>query len=174
MFKELNILRIFFENPLREFGVREAAKLIKLSPATASKKLNELTRQKILKHRKERNLDLFKADIESENYRDLKVYYNLRKIRKSSLINALNNSYLKPTIIFFGSGSQGYDVKESDFDFVVISERTKEFKGKEAFEKKLGRKLQLFIVKGIKELRNKHLINNVIGGIVLQGEIKWI
>ena len=79
MFKELNIIRIFFEEPNREFNVREVARILKIAPATASSQLKELARERLLKEKKERNLIIYKANLDDERYKDLKVYYNIRK-----------------------------------------------------------------------------------------------
>jgi predicted nucleotidyltransferase len=174
MFKKLNILKIFFEEPTREFNVREIARILDIAPATASKELKGLVKQSILKERKQKTFNLYKANLESDFYRDLKIYYNLRKIKDSGLLEALNKFYLKPTIVLFGSVASGLDTETSDFDLLVISEKIKEFPESKKFEKKLNRKLQIFVVKNIKELKNKHLINNVVNGITLQGTIKWI
>jgi predicted nucleotidyltransferase len=174
MFNELNILKPFLEDPLKEFNVRELAKVIKITPATASKHLKYFTKESILKYRKERNYDLYKANIENQYFRDLKVYYSIIKIKKSNIIEELNKFYIKPTIILFGSTATGYDTKESDIDLVIISEKKDDFLKQKEFEKKLKKTLQIFIVKELKNLKNPYLINNVLSGIVLQGEIKWI
>ena len=174
MFKKLNILRLFFEEPNREFNVREVARLVRISPATASKELKELVKKDLLKERKERMLNLYKANLESDFYRDIKIFYNIRKLKESGLVKELNRFYLKPTIVLFGSCAFGIDTETSDFDLLIISEKTKEFPGIRKFEKKIKRKIQLFIVKDIRELKNKHLINNIINGIIIQGKIKWI
>ncbi len=174
MFKILNILRLFFEEPNCEFNVREVARISKIAPATASKNLKKLNELHILQTRQERTLKLYKANIESDSYRDLKVYYSIRKIKTCGLIAELNKTYLKPTIILFGSTADGLDTETSDFDFVIISETTKEFPKLKKFEQLLGRKLQIFAVTDLKEIKNKHLINNILNGLVLQGAIKWI
>ncbi len=174
MFKEINILKLFFENPTRRFSVREMARKIKISPATASKKLKYLARKGILKKEEIKNIKYFYANLDSELYRDMKVFYNIRKIKDSGLIEELNRFYLKPTIVLFGSAAFGLDTEKSDIDLLVISERVERFDKAEKYEKKINRKLQIFVVKKLKELRNKHLINNILNGIVLQGEIKWI
>src|SRR3989338_6623154 len=174
MFKELNIIRIFFEEPNREFNVREVARILKIAPATASSQLKELARERLLKEKKERNLIIYKANLDDERYKDLKVYYNIRKIKDSGLIEELNKFYIKPTIVLFGSASFGLDTEDSDVDFVIISEKNKEFPDVQKFEKIINRRLQLFIIKNIKELKNSHLINNVLNGVVIQGELKWI
>jgi len=174
MFKELNILALFFESPTREFNVREAARILKISPATTSKELKKLANQGILKERMERRFNFYKSNLDNYLYRDLKIFYNKKKVKNSGLIEELNQYYLKPTIVLFGSFSHGLDTETSDIDLLVISEKTKDFEDIEKFEKRLKRKIQIFVVKDIKNLKNEHLINNVLNGIILQGELKWI
>ena len=168
-----NYINIFLDYPAKEFNVREVARIKSISPATASKILKSLAKQSFLKQRTFKNLILYKANIESDKYRDLKVYYNIRKLKDSGLIQAINNFYLQPTIILFGSFSNGYDVETSDIDLVIISEKTAMLKNKELFEKKLKREIQLFPIRKLSDLRNEHLINNVLNGITLQGSVKW-
>jgi|SRR3989344_1852132 len=174
MLKNLNILKLFFEEPMREFNVREVARIIKLSPPKVSKELKIFAKEEILKWRKERILDLYKANIESERYKDAKIYYNINKLKESGLIEELNKFYLKPIIVLFGSYASGLDIETSDIDILIISEKTNEFKDLKKFETKLKKKIQIFNVKNIKNLKNKELINNIINGIVIQGKIKWI
>jgi predicted nucleotidyltransferase len=174
MFKKMNILELFLKEPNKEFNVREVAKILKKAPATASKKLKELEKEGLLKQRDFRMLKLFQANLDSEKLRDYKIFYNIRKIKESILIDELNKFYLKPTIVLFGSLSKGYDVKESDIDLLIISENKKEFPNLKKIQKELGKEIQLFVVKSVKNLKNEHLINNVLNGITLQGSVKWI
>ena len=177
MFNKLNTLRmmrVFFEEPSREFNIREIARILKIAPATASKELRFLKKEGLLVSRDERMLKLYKADLDSNFYRDFKVFYNLRKLRESGLIDELNDFYTVPVIILFGSASFGLDDKESDFDLAVISENVDEFKNLEMFEKKINRRLQIFNFKSLKSIKNNHLINNILKGIVIQGDLKWI
>lgn len=64
MFKELNILHYFFDEPTREYGVRELAKQVKKAPATVSKVLKQLAKKGLLQARKERLYTLYKANEE--------------------------------------------------------------------------------------------------------------
>ncbi len=173
MFNELNRLKYFFEEPNREFGVREFSRINKISPATASKFLEKLTKEKILKKRKERIYNLFKANTENKEYRDLKIYYSIRKLRKTGLIKSIHEKYLNPTIILFGSTAEGLDNKNSDIDLCIITKHKKQFSQKKYFENKLKKELQLFIIKNISEIPNKHLISSIVNGINLQGMITW-
>ena len=173
MFKELNTLKLFFEEPTREFNVREVARILKISPATASKELKKFVKKNFLKNRKERVFDLYMADLEKDPYKDLKIYYNIRKFKDSNFLDALNKFYLRPAIILFGSCASGTDTETSDMDILIMSEKTKESPETKTYEKKINRKLQLFVVREIKDLKNKHLINNILNGIKIQGKIKW-
>jgi len=172
MFKEINILRQFFEYPSTEFNIREIARILNIAPATASKELSKLAEKGILIERMYKNLKLYKANLEDDYFTDLKIFYNIRKIKDLKLIEELNKFYLKPTIILFGSASQGLDAEDSDFDILIISENQKII-DLNAFERKLNRRLQLFVVNQLKDINNNHLINSILNGIVIQGELIW-
>jgi len=171
MFKELNILKPFLEEPSREFNVREIARILKIAPATASSQLKKMFQSKILKERLQKLFKMYSANLESDLYRDIKVFYNIRKLKESNFIKELDKFYLKPTIILFGSASKGLDTKESDFDLAIISEKISKMET-ERYEKELDRRIQIFPVKNIANLKNIELIKNVSHGIVIQGEIK--
>ena len=173
MFKELNTLKMFFEEPTKEFNVREVSRFLKIAPATASKELKCLAKKGLLKEKKERIYNFYSSNLDDELYKDMKVFYNIRKIKDSKLLEELNRFYLKPTVVFFGSSAFGLDIKESDFDLLIISEKNQEFPELKKFEGKINRRIQLFLVKDIKDLKNPHLINNILNGIILQGGIKW-
>lgn len=174
MYEKIDILNLFLINPSREYNVREVARLLNISASTASKMLKSSAKEGLLIERKERIYLLYKANLDNLEFRELKKSHNLRIIRDSGLIDALNKYYLKPTIILYGSFSTGYNTETSDIDLIVISENTKEFNGLSQFEKKLNRKIQIFVVKEIMGLKNKHLINNALNGIILQGSVKWM
>ncbi|HIH48762.1 TPA: nucleotidyltransferase domain-containing protein [Candidatus Woesearchaeota archaeon] len=176
MYKKINIsiLEIFFQSPEQEFNVREVARLRNVSPATASKELHLLEKEKILKKREERYYLLFQSNLESDSYKDIKVYYMIRALRESGLINKLNDFYLKPTIVLYGSAAYGLDTSTSDVDLIVISEKTEAITNLRVYEHKINRAIHLMNIKELKELKNEHLINNVLNGILVQGSIQWI
>jgi predicted nucleotidyltransferase len=173
MFKEFDTLALFFDEPTREFNVREVGRLLRIAPASASKRLKEFARRSILKERKERQLLLYRADIDSSYYRDLKVFFNIRRLKDSRFLEAVNDHYLKPTVILFGSYATGYDIENSDIDLVIISEKVDQMDVK-TYSRKLKRTVQLLPVKRLEDLKNPNLMNNVLNGIKLQGMVKWI
>ncbi len=174
MFKYKPILELFFETPSKEYNVREVARVVHIAPATASSYLKQLEKEEILIYRKVKQLDFYKANLDSDKYRDLKVYFLVRKLRESGFLNALNQFYLKPTIILFGSCMCGLDTEQSDLDLVLITEKKDPFPDQKKFEKKIGRSIQFFVIQKISDLKSNHLINSVLNGRVLQGEVQWM
>ncbi|MFH1823355.1 MAG: nucleotidyltransferase domain-containing protein [archaeon] len=167
----MTILNYFFEEPEREFHIRELAKLMKISPTTASKQLNQLKKEGLLTSREKFNHLLFKADIENIKFKDSKLNYNIKKIRDSGLIEHLDIKFNHPrAIILFGSFAKAENVTNSDIDLLIITPLKKEPDLKE-FEKKLKHEIQLFLhsQKEIKQMKNKELLNSFINGIVLKG-----
>jgi len=173
MFKEINTLRLFLDNPSRDFNVREAARLLKISPATASKNLKALAEEGLLSEKKERMLILYKANLESRLWQDFKVFYNIHKIRDSGLIDALNKFYVMPAIAVFGSSACGTDIESDELDFLVVSKNTRKFSRIQEFEKVFNKRIRLFAVKHVKDLKDKLIANNAVNGLMVQGEIKW-
>ncbi len=173
MFNELNTFKHFFEDPTKEFNVREIARLCNIAPATASSYLKLFEKNKILKKRKVRVYDFYSANLESDSYTDLKVYYSIRKLKESGLIKALNDHFILPTIILFGSTAEGTDTLTSDIDLCVIAQVPEKFPDKEKYEKILKKELQLLIVGNISKIPNKHLISSIANGINIQGMISW-
>ncbi len=174
MFEELNTLRPFFEEPSKERNVREVARLLHIAPATASTKLKRLSKQGVLKEIQQRIYTFYKANLDNELYRDLKVWYLTRKIKDSRLIEELNKTYFKPPIILFGSAAYGLDTETSDIDVCIISEKSEKFSHLDIYEKKLNRRIQIVLFPSIKKISNKHLLNNIVNGHIIQGEIQWI
>lgn len=179
MSKIINIqsfLEYFFEEPNKWFHVREMARLLKLNPTTVSKYLNRLCRDGTLIKKYERRHLLFKANTENHNYKDAKIYYNIKSIRNSGLIEYLDQELHYPeAIVIFGSYAKGENDKNSDIDVFVISNIKKELK-LEVFEKKVKAKLQLFIKNKDEfsklQKENKNLVNSMINGIVIKGYLE--
>ena len=167
------LLEMFIKEPEREFHVRELAKLLKKSPTTISKHLKSYESKCLLISNKKLNHLLFKANSESKKFVNRKLSFNLNSLYESGLIDYLIEEFNHPeAIVLFGSFSKAEDNKNSDIDLLIISPKKKEA-SIEKFEKKLNRKIQLFVhsqseLERIKN-KNKELFNNWINGIVVHG-----
>ena len=176
LFEKVDSLKPFFEEPEREFHLREISRLIGLAPSTASKHLSELVEYGIITTRSSKGFKLFKSDTESTLYKDSKLFYNLYKIRCSGLIEFLADELNHPkSIILFGSFRKSENIPESDIDIFIETAGKKEI-NLTKFEKKIGLPVQLFQFSSneIEQMKskNKELVNNIINGIKLSGYIK--
>jgi predicted nucleotidyltransferase len=167
------LLEYFFEEPEREFHVRELAKLLKKSPTTISNHLNQLKMEKILTSERRLNHLLFKANSTSHQFKDSKLFYNIKKIRESGILVYLDEQLNNPqAIVLFGSFAKSENIKRSDIDLFIVTTVKKEMNLKE-FEKKLGHEIQLFLHSNeeIEKMKQKKepLLNSIINGFVLEG-----
>ena len=83
------IIEFFIKEPNKEFHIRQISKSLKKSPTTVSKYLKDFERKSILKSEKKFNHLLFRANIESKKFKQLKLNYNLSLLRDSGLIDYL-------------------------------------------------------------------------------------
>lgn len=170
MLKEINNLKPFFEDITRELAVREYARLLRISPPAASKTLKSYAKQGILKSRKERRALLFKVNTGSRLFKDLMILYNKIKIENSGLVDELEKKFNYPIIILFGSFAKAENIPESDIDLCIISMEKKQV-SLEKFENELKHKIQIFNFTSISKIENKELLNNILNGVILRGEV---
>ena len=173
MERKLTILKPFFEDPNRKFSIRELSRILKINHTTIRQYLNKLAKEEFLSSKKE-GLDSFYRLILSKKTLNLKLYYNLEKIRNSSLIEDLEKAYDLPVIVLFGSYASARDDTSSDIDICLISNISKEFQI-EKYEKRLNRKISLHKFSkdswGKAKKSNPNLVNNICNGIALSGEL---
>jgi len=174
MERKLTILGQFFEEPNRKFSIRELSRILKINHTTVRQYLNQLTKEEFLSSKKER-VYFFYQLVLNEKTLNLKLYYNLEKIRESSIIQDLEKAFNLPVIVLFGGYASAMDDKTSDIDICLISNIEKDF-STEKYEKKLNRKISIhwFNKEKWKKSRetNPNLINNICNGIVLSGELE--
>lgn len=175
MFVNLNTLVPFLEEPNRRFHLREYARLLKVSPATAMKYLDTLVREGVVVRKKGKLYSLFQGNFDSEAFRQCKVFFTINRIIRSGLLDFFDSELAFPAVVMFGSCAKGEDLSGSDLDLFVLTNTKREL-DLSGYEKKLKRPIQLF-VKSDKELKeaivkSPELINNVINGIKLSGFLK--
>lgn len=175
MFKEINNLKIFLEEPEKEFHLREVARITKKNPVTVKRMLAEQVKSRVLRLKIERRFYLYSANTENPDYKSMKRQYNQFKLIKSSLIDSIKREFNLPTIILFGSYEKGEDNENSDVDIFILTETKKEI-GLIKFERKIKRRIQLHIFshKQFKALKSKNrgLFNSIINGTRIYGELE--
>ncbi|HLD40310.1 MAG TPA: nucleotidyltransferase domain-containing protein [Candidatus Nanoarchaeia archaeon] len=171
MLEILNTFAPFFEDSYRSISVREYAKLVKISPPTASKILKEFTKENYLQQRGERKHLFFTLNIENETVIDLCRLYWKQRLQKLS--QEFQKKLTGASGILFGSLAKGEAKSNSDIDLVIFAPERKNIDLK-PFEKQLGRKISLYWFKSLNEVQNEHLRNNILNGMLLFGKLKWL
>ncbi|MBI4453666.1 nucleotidyltransferase domain-containing protein [Candidatus Woesearchaeota archaeon] len=174
MERKLTMLKQFFEEPNRKFSIRELSRILKINHTTVRQYLTKLTKEGYLSVKKE-DIYSFYQLVLSKKTLNLKLYYNLEKIRESCLTEDLEKNYDLPVIVLFGSYASAMDDKASDIDICLISNVEKEFHT-EKYEKKLNRRISIhkFNKESWQKTKklNPALINNICNGLVLSGELE--
>ncbi len=158
----------FLTNPTSKMRVRQIERELGLPLPSVIRYCKELERERILKGEKISNIHLYSADRSSKRYLAEKRLFNLSLIVECGLVDYLIDEYSNPVIVLFGSYSRGEDIESSDVDLYVQTPSKKEIK-MEKFEKILGRNIQLFIYSDLRQVKNVHLINNILNGVTLNG-----
>ncbi|MFQ6052461.1 MAG: nucleotidyltransferase domain-containing protein [Candidatus Hydrothermarchaeota archaeon] len=167
------LLEPFFREPSREFHLRELARILGWSPGRVIRKIRDFIDEEIILERKTKILKIYKANVESEKFKSLKILYNLNTLQE--LADFLEKELHYPeAIILFGSVRKGEDFENSDVDICVIG--VKKEIDLSFFEKKINRRISLVFLDGERLEKAKkeapELLNNLINGIVLRGFFK--
>jgi len=153
---ERKIMRVYFENPEKEFTIREMSKITGIPRATVHKKMNTIKKESYFKD------ELF--------FRINKANYYIWELFESGVIRFLIDELNPSLIILFGSFRKGESDKSSDIDLFVESPIKKNLSLMK-FEKKLGHKVDLFVKSSLNQLDDS-LFNNIVNGIKLYGSFK--
>ncbi len=172
--KENNVLKLILENsPTRQWHFEEIVKQAKVTRAVANKWLRKYCEEGLLKRIKEKGrFPFFTAGSNNPVYQAKKRLYALEQLYQSGLIAQLINLKNAKTIILFGSIAKGDWYKESDIDIFIYG--SSEGLEKEKYEKKLRKSIELHVFESRKEIKEVKtgLINNVINGYLIKGQVQ--
>lgn len=165
------ILRILFINSGNPLNAHTIAQFLKVSQPAVSKALPILEKESLIIVKKDARSKRLSIEINREDHQIiwLKRADNLRQIYETGLVQFLYDNMPQATIILFGSYSSGEDTIKSDIDLATINIKYKELDFKK-FEQILERKIIVNSYESFKKI-DKHLLNNILSGIVLKGAI---
>jgi len=165
--KKDRIKELFYNNPGKEFYLRQVSRLTKVPKTTVARKLMDLTKNKLIKRERKEPFDVYAANTTSHLYKYYKTQHIVENILRSGLIEHIVDKAYPKTIILFGSCAKGEFDKGSDIDLFVESEETtlnlKKFQ--------LGRKINVFFSGKLINLSSE-LRDNILNGIKLYGMIR--
>ena len=168
MLKIFNNLRPFFGDNYRRINVREYARLLKISPPSASKLLKAFTKEGLLILEEDKNYLNFYVNKNSNLFFHLSRLYWLQRFDEIGLLNYFEKELLTPTVVLFGSFAKAEVRKQSDIDLAIFSDIQKELKV-DVFEQILQRKIQLFRFESKEKVPNQELLGNILSGFILLG-----
>ncbi len=173
-YNKYRVLSVFFDNPLPEgsgFQLREIGRIVRLAPMSVRLYLKELEREGLIISKKHRihGYPIYYANMESEDFLLYKKLDTVRRIKKSGLLEYLDEKLSPECVVLFGSASRGQDIIGSDIDIYACSDEKKLVL--DNFDKKLKRKINVFFSSNFSSL-SEELKSNIINGIVLQGYLE--
>lgn len=136
------ILTVFFDEPYREFHLREIGEIVDVSPSTAKRFLDFYEANGFLIKERKANLALFRADVENNSYRFIKIALFLFKVRP--LTDFLAEAYAGSSVVLYGSCARGEDGPESDVDLLIVG-RSVEKMDLTRYEGMLGRRINTIL-----------------------------
>ena len=167
------VLTVFFDEPYREFHLREIAEIADISPSTAKRFLDFYESSGFLVKERKANLALFKANVENNSFTFMKVALFLFKARP--LTDFLKEAYAGSSVVLYGSCARGEDGPESDVDLLIVGKRVEKM-DLTRYEGLLGRRINTIVFDPQeweeKAEEDKAFYERIlVDGIVLQGTL---
>ena len=167
---QLEIFSLLCLKAGEKLSQREVAKTLEVSPTAITNSVPKLLEFQLLKLEKVRNINLITFNRDEQKAIELKRVENLKNIYLSQLVDYLRQELPGGTILLFGIYAKGEDTNTSDIDLAVI-ERKDKLLDLQKYEKKLNRKINVNFYTSWKAIP-KHLKNNILNGILLQGSVE--
>lgn len=167
--QKLKIMELFFEEPARNFQLREVSRLTNIAVTSTKKYLKELLDENLIIKSTKTLYPSYLANTPNRMFKVYKTQAMLYKIYLSGLVDYVEDTCLPNCIILFGSFAKGDYYKKSDIDiFIQSSEYDLEL---QKFEKRLKHKINVFFEDDLRDL-SKELFNNINNGIILSGYLR--
>ncbi|UCG68298.1 MAG: nucleotidyltransferase domain-containing protein [Thermoplasmata archaeon] len=139
---QLKVLSHFFDNPTEEFYLRELGRLLKISPMTVKRALDDLVDDMLIIKEEKKNQILYRANMESHAFKFAKISYNLAWLEENEVAKYLLEKVPGiSSIILYGSYAKGENDRHSDLDLLIICTTKKVDPYK--LEKRLGREVNI-------------------------------
>ncbi len=167
---KLVVKEYFFTNPSAKMRVRQLERTLNIPLPSVIRYCKELEQEDILRKEVIGNVTFYTSNRDKKYFLEKKLF-NLKLIYDSGIVEYLKKELSNPVIIVFGSYSRGEDVESSDVDIYIETLSEKKLNLKK-YEDKLSRNIQIFGNKSIKQIKNKHLVNNILNGITLNNQIE--
>ena len=166
------ILRLLSINAGMSLNARSISKRLGVSQPAVSKALPRLQKLDFIGIKKDNESKRLSIWLNRDNQKVIwmKRADNIKQVYESGLVEFLYKIYPAATVVIFGSYAFGEDAIDSDVDLAVIGEEEKDINF-EKFSKLLERNVVANYYKNFRII-NKHLLNNILNGIIIKGAIE--
>lgn len=124
LYQKINTLKVlshFFKDPYTGFYLRELARILDMDPMTVKRALDLLVNDGFLEKYREKNLILYRADMNNPHFTFAKVSHSLSIIYDQKIVHHIMEKVSGLIcIVLYGSVSKGEDDPESDLDLLII------------------------------------------------------
>ncbi len=173
MLNIINDLEPFFEDCYERINVRKYAKILGISPPTASKILNNYEHEGLLEKTIYERYNFYSANRNSKDFIDLsRIYWRKSLSRLIEFI--LKERAVEPTVVLFGSLSKAETKKTSDIDLAVVGNDINKLVSEDKlsdFQKELGREIELFTFASLEEAIKLPIGNAILNGYILANRL---
>jgi len=139
---QLKVLELFLSNPYEEYYLRETARTLDMDAMTVKRSLDLLVDDGLLMKFKQKNMILYKANLENKACRFQKISYNLSWLNDKKLVDLVDSSSSgSSSMVLFGSYAKGENDHESDIDVVLIASKFKDISQK--LRKAMGKEVNV-------------------------------
>ncbi len=167
------ILAHFLEHPTSSFYVKEIARILDISPGSASSSLKRFKEWKLVKKEEKGQIHLYKLNNELVVVRELKTTFMLMQLHKIGIVDKLlkiDDNII--SIALYGSYATGEHDEKSDLDVLLIAPSKPDLNEFiERIEKKLKRvvSIEIFSIGQWNKLRDREdpFYNNVMRNHIL-------
>ena len=119
---QLTVFELFIKNPYERYYLREASRILDISPMTVKRALDIFVHERLLVREKFKNQILYRANINSAAFKHLKIAYNLAWLEEKGIVDFLRENITGlSSLILYGSLAKGENDEKSDIDLLAIS-----------------------------------------------------
>ncbi len=119
---QLTILELFIKNPYERYYLREASRILGISPMTVKRALDILVQERLLIREEFKKQILYRANMNSAVFKHLKVAYNLAWLEEKGIVDFLKENLPGlSSLVLYGSLAKGENDEKSDIDLLAIS-----------------------------------------------------
>lgn len=118
------------DSPYEKYYLREAARLLNMSPMTVKRSLDFLLNNKLIVKEVSKNRILYSANMQNPAFKHIKISRSLSMLLQKDVVEFIKKKVPGVNaVILYGSYAKGEETRDSDMDMLVIAPAKKDISG---------------------------------------------